>query len=64
MKQPATNHRNRARAWILIALGILLILAGVLLAIHKFRPLDLAPLAVGIATVLVGYRYLRRKEIF
>jgi uncharacterized membrane protein HdeD (DUF308 family) len=64
MKQPVPSQQNKTRAWILIALGVLLILAGVLLAIHKFRPLDLAPLAVGIATVLVGYRYLSRKEIF
>jgi hypothetical protein len=63
-RQPATDHRHRARAWILIVLGVLLILAGVLLAIHKVRSVDLAPVGVGIATVLVGYRYLRREEIF
>lgn len=63
-RQAATTHRNRARAWSLIILGVLLILAGVLLALHKVRIVDLAPVGVGIATALVGYRYLRRKEIF
>ncbi|MGY2892798.1 uncharacterized membrane protein HdeD (DUF308 family) [Deinococcus sp. UYEF24] len=64
MKQPPLRRRDQVRAWILIALGTLMILAGVLFAIHKFTPLDLAPLAGGIAAVLVGSRYLRRKEIF
>jgi uncharacterized membrane protein HdeD (DUF308 family) len=63
-EQPVTNHRNRVRAWILIVLGVLMFLAGVMLAIHKFRVVDLAPVGVGIATVLVGIRYLGRREIF
>ena len=63
MKQPPPRRRDQVRAWVLITLGVLMFLAGMLLAIHKFTVLDVAPIAVGIGAVMVGIRYLRRKAV-
>ncbi|MGY2892802.1 uncharacterized membrane protein HdeD (DUF308 family) [Deinococcus sp. UYEF24] len=63
MRQGPLSRREQVRAWTLITLGALMSLAGIVMAIHKFTVLDLPPIAVGIATIAVGFRYLRRKEI-
>ena len=63
VKEPPLRRRDQARAWILITLGVLMFLSGVVLAIHKFTVLDIAPIVVGVGGVMVGIRYLRRKAL-
>ena len=63
MKQPPLRRRNQVRAWVLITLGTLMLLAGTALAIHKITVLDVVPVVVGIGAVMVGIRYLKRKAI-
>jgi len=58
------QRRDRVRAWFLIILGALLILTGLGFAIHRFIILDIFPMAVGIAVILIGYRFLNRKQVF
>ena len=64
MVMPRPGRRDQARAWVLLAFGLLMIIPGMAFAIHKFTIVDLAPIAVGIAAALVGLRVLRRKRIF
>ena len=63
VKEPPLRRRDQVRAWILITLGVLIFLAGMLFATHRFTVLDVAPIVVGIGAVMIGIRYLRRKAI-
>jgi len=63
-KPPRPQRPDRIRAWILIILGVLVLLAGVSFALNHFMALDIFPIALGIALILVGYRFLNRKQIF
>jgi len=63
-KPPRPQRPDRIRAWILIILGILMLLAGAGFALNRFMALDIFPIALGIALILIGYRFLNRKRVF
>ena len=48
----------------MIILSGLMIITGLALAIHHFNILDLAPIAVGAASMLVAIRLLTHRRIF
>ena len=48
----------------MIILSSLMVITGLALAIHHFSILDLVPIAVGAASMLVAFRLLTHKRVF